>query len=496
MASPTPNLSNYKAPTSVGGVKLPTTSTSTTSSSKKKYTDSLSTLNLSNPTGLQSQQGLITNQMVLPEHLRTTTSNGATSPNQTKITPPTSSNVSGSTSGGSYYGVNIDTSRDIAQQMAEIDRNRAGGSLNSPSAQAYISSQTGGSPVGTQSPAPFGSTPNTTGNRSGASTPKAEPSSYDLAMKSYLASLKNSQDLTAKIQQETLDANRNYMAEKDRDGGYQSGNDMSAARRSRMDNASLADLGIAETAATNAANLAFQRMQFEQGRQPEPYTLSAGQTRYDAQGNVLSSLDAGSDSPTSVQEYQFAVQNGYTGSYDQFKNTGSTPASVSEYQYAVSQGYQGSFDQFKNSGAAGTKASAAQLDALAGFDTTVGAAGEALNLLAGGVPTGPIASALLGTAKFFGTANEKQMVLEQLLGKLKADFMKALSGAAVSEQEAVRLAKFLPDISDQESVISSKLNTLIAETGRTKQNLLSTLQSQGGGQSYGGSQGGGSIWDF
>ena len=318
-------------------------------------------------------------------------------------------------------------------------------------------------------------------------------------MKAYLDSLKSSQDLTAKVQKETMEANRNYMTEKDRDGGYQSGNDMSAARRSRMDNASLADLGIAETAATNAANLAFQRLQFEKENLPDndPYTLSAGQTRFDAQGNVISSLDATADSPTSVQEYNFAVQNGYTGSYDQFKNSGSTPASVSEYQYAVSQGYTGSFTDFKNSGAAGTKASAGQLDALAGFDSTVGAAGEALALLDGGASTGPIASKLLGAAKFFGTAKESQMVLEQLLGKLKADFMKALSGAAVSEQEAVRLAKFLPDISDQESVIRSKLNTLIAETGRTKQNLLSTLQSQGGGQSGGGSQGGGgSIWDF
>lgn len=493
----TPDLSKFQAPTSVGGIKLPTT----VATPKKKYTDSLATLNIgSNPAGLQPVKGAITNQNLLPENLRVTTSNGATSPTPTRITAPTSSPTGsgGAGSPGSYQGVAIDGTRDVAQQIAEIDRNRAGGSsLQSPAAQAYISSQ-GGAPAGTQPPAPIGSTPNIKGGSAG-STPGAQPSSYDLAMKSYLDSLKTSQDLNAKVQKETMQANRNYMDEKDRDGGYQGGNDLSAARRGRQDNASLADLGIAETSATNAANLAFQRLQYEKENLPDndPYTLSAGQTRYDAQGNVLSSLDAGVDSPTSVQEYQFAVQNGYSGSYDQFKNSGSTPASVQEYQYAVSQGYGGSYDQFKNSGAAGTKASATQLDSLAGFDSTVGAAGEALSLLDGGASTGPIASKLLGAAKFFGTANEKQMVLEQLIGKLKADFMKALSGAAVSEQEAVRLSKFLPDISDQESVIRSKLNTLIAETGRTKQNLLSTLQSQGGGQSNGGSQGGGgTIWDF
>lgn len=118
---------------------------------------------------------------------------------------------------------------------------------------------------------------------------------------------------------------------------------------------------------------------------------------------------------------------------------------------------------------------ATQVDTLSGYDNTTQASQEAISLIDKGVSTGPFAGNFLQAAKLIGNADEDQLRLEQLLGKIKADFMKALSGAAVSEQEQVRLSKFLPDITDQETVIKSKLNTLIEEVNRSRTNYLKAL---------------------
>jgi len=123
------------------------------------------------------------------------------------------------------------------------------------------------------------------------------------------------------------------------------------------------------------------------------------------------------------------------------------------------------------------KLTAGQADAIAGFDTTVSLANETISLLNTGVQTGPVAGRTLALKKLVGGSDPRQLALEQKLAKLKADFMKSLSGAAVSEQEVARLEKFLPSITDQEDVIMSKLNTIKQEASRTKSVLLSTLGS-------------------
>lgn len=236
---------------------------------------------------------------------------GATAPTPTKITAPTASPTTSSGGAGQYYGNTIDTKGDIGAQIAAIDKQRASTatdpSLGSSAAQSYLNSQTNPIPEGTQNP------------------PKPEPTSYDLALKSYLNSLKDSQNLTSQYRKETLEGNRAVDSALDRSGGLQSGNEASARLLGRRANSELGELGYLKDSATNEANLAFQRMQFEQGRLPsqDPYTLSAGQTRFDAKGNPIASLpETGSDSPTSVQEYEYAKSNGYTGSYAAFKNSG------------------------------------------------------------------------------------------------------------------------------------------------------------------------------
>ena len=121
------------------------------------------------------------------------------------------------------------------------------------------------------------------------------------------------------------------------------------------------------------------------------------------------------------------------------------------------------------------KLTATQAGTLTSFKDTVGTAYEALDLLEKGVDTGPIAGNALQIAKQFETANPDQLKLEQVVGKLKADYIKAISGAAASENEVKRLSKFLPEITDTEQVIKSKLNTIISEIERNRENFLETL---------------------
>lgn len=126
------------------------------------------------------------------------------------------------------------------------------------------------------------------------------------------------------------------------------------------------------------------------------------------------------------------------------------------------------------------KLTAGQVDTIAGFDNVTRAATEALALLSSKkVQTGPVAGLLLQGKKVSDKADPDQLSLEQSLAKIKADFMKAISGAAVSESEARRLARFLPDIYDQEGVLTTKLNTLINESKKNRDTFLSTLGAAG-----------------
>lgn len=126
------------------------------------------------------------------------------------------------------------------------------------------------------------------------------------------------------------------------------------------------------------------------------------------------------------------------------------------------------------------KYTATQIDTLNGFEATLSGATKALDLLNLGTQTGPISGRTLQAKKMFGGADPNQVKLEQGLSKLKADFMKTISGAAVSESEATRLAKFLPEITDQEDIMKSKLENLLSEAARNKSSFLRILGSSGG----------------
>lgn len=118
------------------------------------------------------------------------------------------------------------------------------------------------------------------------------------------------------------------------------------------------------------------------------------------------------------------------------------------------------------------------VDTLSGFDGTLQQADKAMSLINSGVKTGPVTGRFMKVNKLLGTESDKRMSLEQTLAQLKSDFQKALSGMTVSDKEAERLASFLPSITDQESVIKSKLANLKSSMGVKKNVFLETLGGQ------------------
>ena len=167
------------------------------------------------------------------------------------------------------------------------------------------------------------------GSTGSAETPAApKNTSYDNALNSYLDALQGSNRANEASDSAAIAARRGYLDTLDAPGGLKSGAQESAARFSRNANSSLADLGVAQNAASNASNVALERLKFEQSKLPKPgeaFNLSPGQSRFDASGKQIASLP---DNPSiseqygsgAVGEYNFAKSQGYTGSFSQYQN--------------------------------------------------------------------------------------------------------------------------------------------------------------------------------
>lgn len=114
--------------------------------------------------------------------------------------------------------------------------------------------------------------------------------------------------------------------------------------------------------------------------------------------------------------------------------------------------------------------SAGQVSALADMDATIAQAQKA-KALASSVSTGPIAGRTGKAAQAIGTASDNFVDLNSQITNIKANFMKAMSGAAVSEQEVQRLSQFLPDVTDDEKVIQRKLTNLTENMNQARESL-------------------------
>lgn len=114
--------------------------------------------------------------------------------------------------------------------------------------------------------------------------------------------------------------------------------------------------------------------------------------------------------------------------------------------------------------------SAGQVSALADMDATIATAQKA-KALASSVNTGFIAGRVGKGAQAVGAASDNFIDLNSQITNIKANFMKAMSGAAVSEQEVKRLSQFLPDVTDDENVIQRKLTNLTENLNQARESL-------------------------
>lgn len=117
-----------------------------------------------------------------------------------------------------------------------------------------------------------------------------------------------------------------------------------------------------------------------------------------------------------------------------------------------------------------------------------------ITALADVVNTGPISSRFQQTERFFGKDTQAFNLLELKTGKELAEYIKSISGAAVSEQEAQRLAKNIPNVymsdsqfrdalsdysDDLEALIDSKLTQY---DFRDAEELRNAVLSNGAGE--------------
>ncbi len=241
---------------------------------------------------------------------------------------------------GGYKGYNVAPGSDtyITSQLARID---ALGSGTTPPPGTGTGPGTGGTPgTGTD-----------TGTAPGAGTGTNLDDAYSKAMENYLSALTASGEADTTSEKAGIAARRQYQSILDAPGGTVSGAQQSAAYFNRRATSNLADLGVAQDAATRATQVANERLKYEQDRikGPGDFNLSPGQTHYaydPATGSYKPTASVPANEPagpTSVQEYEYAKKQGYTGTYEQYQNEDANrkaraaagPTTVAEKQAAV-----------------------------------------------------------------------------------------------------------------------------------------------------------------
>ena len=152
-----------------------------------------------------------------------------------------------------------------------------------------------------------------------------------------------------------------------------------------------------------------------------------------ASGNATKIAQADRDYNLSVDKYLFDVQ----------KLSGTSVA--------------GTASTYTDAKGNAPKLTGTQADTISGFDNTLSDLDRAFQMFdAKTFQTGPLAAQMLNASKFTGIGlNTDQVQFEALLANVKANFMKAMSGAAVSDSEVKRLSAFLPSIGDQEDVLQT-----------------------------------------
>lgn len=213
--------------------------------------------------------------------------------------------------------------------------------LSTPAAQSYITSQ-----LPAQSPVPAVSqtqpysepeqqtysqgsdgtiTPDTKAKKT-----KPADAAYRAALDSYISSLDASSAINNRAAKTELTGRREADSIIDSPGALLGGAQQMASLSRRHTASELADLGVAQQGANSAQTTALARLNYEKGLLPstEGFNLSPGQSRYQynpetGQTELVASGGADTpNTPASIQEYNFAKEQGYAGSFDDFKNGG------------------------------------------------------------------------------------------------------------------------------------------------------------------------------
>lgn len=210
---------------------------------------------------------------------------------------------------------------------------------------------------------------------------------------------------------------------------------------------------------------AFEQSKLESDRQYELSRAAAGRAGGNASQTKLDDLlTRASQMGEGGREWAASVASQY----------GVDPAAVS--RLTAKDGWEKAYNTSFGS-VAKPKLSAGQTTAIADMDATIEAARAAKDI-AKKVNTGPLAGRAGKLGQKVGLAGDDFVDLNTRLVSIKANFMKAISGAAVSEQEAERLAQFLPDVTDDDNVIQRKLENLESNLSRTRNSLLSAASGQ------------------
>lgn len=195
--------------------------------------------------------------------------------------------------------------------------------------------------------------------------------------------------------------------------------------------------GMVDSGALSGADAFKAAWEYQNQDAPEPFTLGAGEVRYDASGNIIAQgLDpASAVKPTSsMQEYQFAQSQGYAGTFQ-------------EYETAMKQAGATNIDFNQNQGVA------------AGFADRMAAANAVLDDPGiTGAQTDPVQGAVSGVPVVgnYLTSQERQMA-EQA----QRDFVNAIlrreSGAAIAPSEFDNATRqYFPQPGDTPAVIEQK----------------------------------------
>lgn len=215
----------------------------------------------------------------------------------------------------------------------------------------------------------------------------------------------------------------------------------------------------------------------------EGFTLGEGQMRYDSKGNLIASgapKSSAEQLTNDIKEYNFARQQGYTGSFTDFKNSnaggGSLPAAYREYQ--LSQSDPGFANYLK-----GSKPQTAEQLKAADFASRMQSADQIINQLqnVGAGNFGIFGQALPNVLK----SSDRQQ-LEQAQRTFLNAVLRRESGAAISPEEfRSGSQQYFPQPGDSPQTLQQKAalrsqvtQSMLSQAGGGRQNSINPQEIQ------------------